>query len=71
MWSKRLYCGFPGKEQKREGKQVLALASVNNVGGLWGVGNDNLLQYSCWEIPWTEEPGRQQSVRSQSQTGFN
>ena len=22
-----------------------------------GEGNGNLLQYSCWEIPWTEEPG--------------
>jgi len=28
-------------------------------------GNGNLLQYSCWEIPWTEkEPGGLQS-RSQ------
>ena len=24
-----------------------------------------LLQYSCWEIPWTEEPGRLQSTGSQ------
>ena len=23
-----------------------------------GVGNGNPLQYSCWKIPWTEEPGR-------------
>ena len=23
-----------------------------------GEGNVNRLQYSCWEIPWTEEPGR-------------
>ena len=22
----------------------------------------NPLQYSCWEIPWTEKPGRQQSM---------
>ena len=21
------------------------------------VGNGNPLQYSCWKIPWTEEPG--------------
>ena len=26
-----------------------------------GEGNGNLLQYSCWEIPWTEEPGGLQS----------
>ena len=22
-----------------------------------GGGHGNLLQYSCWKIPWTEEPG--------------
>ena len=22
-----------------------------------GGGNSNSLQYSCWEIPWTEKPG--------------
>ena len=27
-----------------------------------GVGNDNLLQYSCLKIPWTEEPGGLQSM---------
>ena len=27
-----------------------------------GEGNDNPLQYSCLEIPWTEEPGRLQSM---------
>ena len=26
-----------------------------------GGGNGNPLQYSCWEIPWTEEPGGLQS----------
>ena len=30
-----------------------------------GVGDGNPLQYSCLEIPWTEEPGRLQSVGSQ------
>ena len=30
-----------------------------------GEGNGNLLQYSCWEIPWTEEPGGLQSIGSQ------
>ena len=33
-----------------------------------GGGNGHPLQYSCWEIPWTEEPGKLQSVGSQSQT---
>ena len=30
-----------------------------------GEGNDSTLQYSCWEIPWTEEPGELQSMGSQ------
>ena len=29
-----------------------------------GEGNGNALQYSCWKIPWTEEPGRLQSMGS-------
>ena len=29
-----------------------------------GEGNGNPLQYSCLEIPWTEEPGRLQSMGS-------
>ena len=28
-------------------------------------GNGNLLQHSCWEIPWTEEPGGVPSMGSQ------
>ena len=27
-----------------------------------GEGNGNPLQYSCWEIPWTEEPGGLQAM---------
>ena len=30
-----------------------------------GEGNGNPLQYSCLEIPWTEEPGGLQSMGSQ------
>ena len=30
-----------------------------------GGGNGNPLQYSRWEIPWTEEPGGLQSMGSQ------
>ena len=29
-----------------------------------GEGNGTLLQYSCWRIPWTEEPVRLQSMGS-------
>ena len=28
----------------------------------FGEGNGNPLQYSCLEIPWTEKPGRLQSM---------
>ena len=31
----------------------------------WGEGNGNPLQYSCWRIPWTVEPGRLLSTGSQ------
>ena len=30
-----------------------------------GEGNDNPAQYSSWEIPWREEPGRLQLLGSQ------
>ena len=30
-----------------------------------GGGNGNLLQYSCLENPWTEEPGMLQTIGSQ------
>ena len=31
-----------------------------------GEGNGNPLQNSCWEIPWTEEPGSLQSTGLQT-----
>ena len=30
-----------------------------------GGGHSNPLQYFAWRIPWTEEPGRLQSIGSQ------
>ena len=44
---------------------------IRGVGSIPGSGrfprgvHGNPLQYSCWRIPWTEEPGRLQSMRSQ------
>ena len=35
-----------------------------------GGGHDNLLQYSCLEIPWTEEPGGLWFIGSQ-RVGYN
>ena len=46
-------------------------ASIGDTGSIPGLGrspgerNDNPLQYSCWRIPWAEEPGGLQSMRSQ------
>ena len=41
--------------------------SIPGSGRYPGVGNGNPLQYSCWKISWTEEPGRLQSIELQSQ----
>ena len=38
---------------------------IPGLGRSSGEGNGNSLQYSCLEIPWTEEPGRLQSMGSQ------
>jgi len=39
--------------------------SIPGLGRFLGEGNGYPLQYSCWEIPWTEEPGGLQSMGSQ------
>ena len=61
--------GFPGGTVV---KNLLAntgdTRDVSSIPGLRrypGVGNGNSLQYSCQKIPWTEEPGRIQSMGSQ------
>ena len=41
--------------------------SIPGSGRSPGIGNGNLLQFSCWEIPWAEKPGGLQSMGSQSQ----
>ena len=41
------------------------LGSIPVLGKSSGEGNDNPLQYYCLKIPWTEEPGRLQSMGSQ------
>ena len=38
---------------------------ISGLGKSPGEGNGNLLQYFDWKIPWTEEPGRLQSMRLQ------
>ena len=36
--------------------------SITDPGTSPGEGNGKPLQYYCWEIPWTEEPGGLQSL---------
>ena len=36
--------------------------SIPGSGRSPGGGHDYPLQYSCWKVPWTEEPGRLQST---------
>ena len=59
--------GFPGGPAGR--RACLANAgdpgSVPALGRSSAEGNGSPLQYSCWEIPWTEEPGELQSMGSQ------
>ena len=38
------------------------MGSIPGLGRFPGEGNDNPLQHSCWQIPWTEEPGGLQSM---------
>ena len=61
--------GFPGGAMV-ENPPANALASgdgdlIPGSGRSPGVGNVNPLQYSCLEIPRTEEPSRLQSMGSQ------
>ena len=41
------------------------MGSVSGLGRSPGKRNGTPLQYSCWIIPWTEEPGGLQSMESQ------
>ena len=58
--------GFPdGSEVKNPAANAGDLGSIPGMGRSPGEGNGNSLQYSCWKIPWTEEPGRLLSLGSQ------
>ena len=58
--------GFPGgSEVKASACKAGDLGSVPGSGRSSEEGNGNPLQYSCWEMPWTEEPGELQSMKSQ------
>ena len=61
-----IFIGFPGSSAGQESAcKVGDLGSIPELGRSPGGGHGNPLQYSCWRIPWTEEPGRLQPMGSQ------
>ena len=55
--------GFPGHSKtKNQPANAGDVGSILGSGRSPGEGNGNPLQYSCWEIPRTEKPGRLQSI---------
>ena len=61
---------FPGgSEGKASAYNAGDPGSITGLGRSSGEGNGNTLQYSCWKIPWAEEPGRLQAMgRKESDT---
>ena len=55
--------GFPrGSDDTESAYNAGDMGSIPGSGRSPGERNGNPLQYSCLEIPWTEEPGRLQSM---------
>ena len=60
------YGGFPDSSVGKESTcNAGDLGSIPGAGRSPGGRHGNALQYSCLEIPWTEEPGRLQSAELQ------
>ena len=51
-----------GKEFTCKAGDAGDVGSIPGAGRSPGGGNGNLLQYFCWKIPWTEDPGGLQSM---------
>ena len=50
--------GFPGGPSGKESAcNAGHMDTIPGLGRSPGGGHGILLQYSCWRIPWTEEPG--------------
>ena len=45
------------KKKKKSACSAGDAVLICGLGRSPGEGNGNPLQYSCWEIPWIEEPG--------------
>ena len=58
--------GYPGDSGGKESAcNAGDTGLISESGRSLGERNGNLLQYACWEIPWTEESGGLQSMGSQ------
>ena len=58
-------CNFPGgSDGKASAYSVGDLDLIPGSGRSHGEGNGNPLRTLAWKIPWTEEPGRLQSMGS-------
>ena len=57
--------GLPCSDGKVSVYNARDPGSVPGLGRSPAEGNGNPLQYIAWKIPWTEEPGRLQSMGSQ------
>ena len=57
--------GTSGKESACQRRWFKSRSSIPGSDRSSGVGNGTPLQYSCQEIPWTQEPGGVQSMASQ------
>ena len=58
----------PGEASELVQESACSLGQLGSIPGLGrspGGGEGNPLQYSCWENPWTEEPGELQPMGSQ------
>ena len=58
--------GFPGGSDSKESAcNAWNPGSIPGLGRSPGEGNGNPLRILAWRIPWTKEPGRQQSIGAQ------
>ena len=65
LWSKRNIASQVGpvvKNLPASAGDVRDVGSIPGLGKPLGGGHGSPLQFSCWRIPWTEEPGGLQSV---------
>ena len=63
LW--KLKGGSEGKESACNARDTGDMGLIPGSGRPPGEGNGNPLQYLAWEISWTEEPVRLQSMGSQ------